>query len=110
MLIHSTRHAQWLSNSWLVADKTGGDAVLIDSGGPSAEIDAFISEHNLSLRHVLCTHHHYDHVANNAHYRQVHDCQICAHRNESSLLEHLSLHCTAAATKFYKYVTGCAWR
>lgn len=87
MLIHSTRHAQWLSNSWLVADKTGGDAVLIDSGGPSAEIDAFISAHNLSLRHVLCTHHHYDHVANNAHYRQVHDCQICAHRNESSLLE-----------------------
>ncbi|MFT7517823.1 MAG: hydroxyacylglutathione hydrolase [Myxococcota bacterium] len=87
MLIHSTRHAQWLSNSWLVADKVGGDAVLIDSGGPSDEIDRFIEDNRLTLRHVLCTHHHYDHVYNNQHYLDAYHCEVCAHTSEVSLLD-----------------------
>ena len=87
MLIHSTRDAHWLSNSWIVADKVGGDAVLVDSGAPSDEIDAFIAENNLTLRHVLCTHHHYDHVANNSHYRETYQCPVCAHQNEKSLID-----------------------
>ncbi|MBC8369115.1 MAG: MBL fold metallo-hydrolase [Planctomycetes bacterium] len=87
MLIASSRHTHWLSNSWLVADKVGGEAVLIDSGGPSAEIDGFIADNQLTLRHVLCTHHHYDHVANNDHYYRAYKCDICAHANESNLID-----------------------
>jgi hydroxyacylglutathione hydrolase len=87
MLVHSTRHPQWLSNSWLIADKIGGDAILIDSGGPSSRIDNYLDDNNLTLRHVLCTHHHYDHVENNDHYRQKYCCEVCAHSNEVNLID-----------------------
>src|SRR3954451_5277057 len=54
---------QWLSNTYLVADEKGGTAVLIDAGGPVAPLLEAIDETDLSLTHVLLTHHHHDHVA-----------------------------------------------
>ncbi|MGI8595228.1 MAG: MBL fold metallo-hydrolase [Solirubrobacteraceae bacterium] len=54
---------QWLSNTYLVADEPGGVAVLIDAGGPVAPLLEAIDEHDLTLSHVLLTHHHHDHVA-----------------------------------------------
>ena len=46
----------WLSNTYLVAAGPGGDALLIDAGGPTDELF-------LTVTHVLLTHHHGDHVA-----------------------------------------------
>ncbi len=54
---------QWLSNTYLVADEPGGVAILIDAGGPVAPLLDAIAEHDLTLSHVLLTHHHHDHVA-----------------------------------------------
>ena len=34
MIFERTMHSGWLSNTWLVADKPGGHAVIIDTGGP----------------------------------------------------------------------------
>ena len=62
-------HPGWLSNTYLVADKPGGHAVLIDTGGPMQPILDKIAELRVTPTHVLCTHHHYDHVAHNAEYR-----------------------------------------
>jgi glyoxylase-like metal-dependent hydrolase (beta-lactamase superfamily II) len=61
--------------------------VVIDSGADTDEIDLLVADNDLELRYVLCTHHHYDHVANNQHYRQQHRCQVCSHRNESNLID-----------------------
>ena len=52
-----------LSNTYLVAAKPGGDALLIDAGGPMEELFAKADEHDLAVTHVLLTHHHGDHVA-----------------------------------------------
>ncbi len=54
---------QWLSNTYLVAAAAGGDAFLVDAGGPVAPLLAKADEHALTLTHVLLTHHHHDHVA-----------------------------------------------
>jgi hydroxyacylglutathione hydrolase len=54
---------QWLSNSFLVADEPGGTGVLIDAGGPVAPLLEAVDENDLTLSHVLLTHHHHDHVA-----------------------------------------------
>lgn len=86
MIIEKTMHSGWLSNTYLVADRPGGHAVLIDTGGPIAPIVHKIEELRLTVSHVLCTHHHYDHVAHNADYVQRYGCPVCAHRDEASLM------------------------
>lgn len=76
---------QWLSNTWLVADRPGGHAVLIDTGGPTAEIRAAIEANRLTLSHILCTHHHYDHVTHNSEYQETYGCPVCGHKKEREL-------------------------
>ena len=53
----------WLSNTYIVADEVGGSAVMIDAGGPVAPLLEFLRRGQLTLTHVLLTHHHDDHVA-----------------------------------------------
>ena len=54
---------QFLSNTYVVADEDGGTAVMIDAGGPVAPLLEAIEARDLTLTHVLLTHHHWDHVA-----------------------------------------------
>ncbi len=56
-------HDQWLSNTYLVADELGSDAVLIDAGGPVQPLLDVIGRMRYTLSYVLLTHHHVDHVA-----------------------------------------------
>jgi len=53
----------WLSNTYVVADEPGGSAVLIDAGGPLEPLLDVVRRGQLTLTHVLLTHHHHDHVA-----------------------------------------------
>src|SRR5690348_1628502 len=53
----------FLSNTYLVADEPGGHAVMIDAGGPVAPLLEYLKRGQLTLTHVLLTHHHYDHIA-----------------------------------------------
>lgn len=91
MLIHKTMNESWLSNTWLVADKPGGHAVVIDTGGPTGAILEKIEELRLTLSHVLCTHHHFDHVQHNGGYQTRFGCPICGHRAERELFGGLDL-------------------
>ena len=53
----------WLSNTYVVGDEIGGSAVMVDAGGPVAPLLEFLRRGQLTLTHVLLTHHHHDHVA-----------------------------------------------
>jgi hydroxyacylglutathione hydrolase len=53
----------WLSNTYLVADAPGGQAVMIDAGGPVEPLLEAIEREHYQLAYVLLTHHHHDHVA-----------------------------------------------
>lgn len=94
MIIHRSMHSSWLSNTWLVADRPGGHAVIIDTGGPIEPILAKIEELHVTLSHVLCTHHHYDHVENNAAYQRQFGCPICGHGKERDLFDDLDVELT----------------
>jgi glyoxylase-like metal-dependent hydrolase (beta-lactamase superfamily II) len=85
MIIERTMHPGWLSNTYLVADRPGGHAVLIDTGGPAEPILAKVTELKLTVSHVLCTHHHIDHIAHNADYKSRFGCPICGHAAEREL-------------------------
>ncbi|HXV77947.1 MAG TPA: MBL fold metallo-hydrolase [Candidatus Polarisedimenticolaceae bacterium] len=91
MIIHKTMSDGWLSNTWLVGDEPGGHAVLIDTGGPMDPIVRAIEQHRLTVTHVLCTHHHIDHVQHNSAYKRRLGCPICGHHSESELFGGLDL-------------------
>jgi glyoxylase-like metal-dependent hydrolase (beta-lactamase superfamily II) len=63
MLIERSMMDGFLSNTYLVADELGSEAVLIDAGGPVEPLLAILDRMRLRLSHVLLTHHHHDHVA-----------------------------------------------
>lgn len=91
MIVERTMDPGWLSNAYLVADRPGGHAVLIDSGGPVAPILETVARHRLTLTHLLCTHHHADHVTHNAEYRARFGCPVCGHARERELFGGLDL-------------------
>jgi hydroxyacylglutathione hydrolase len=63
MIVERSMSQDWLSNTYLVAAGPGGDAFLVDAGGPVEPLIAKADEHGLTVTHVLLTHHHHDHVA-----------------------------------------------
>ena len=73
----------WLSNTYLVGDEPGGVGVLIDAGGPVAPLLSAIGEYDLTLTHVLLTHHHHDHIAELGDVlERFDDVQVLAHPQE----------------------------
>ena len=85
LIVEKSMSAGWLSNTYLVGDRPGGHAVVIDTGGPTEPILAAIAAHRLTVTHVLCTHHHIDHVQHNQLYAARFDCPVCGHGSERSL-------------------------
>ena len=63
MIVERSMSPQWLSNTYLVAAAPGGEAFLVDAGGPVAPLVAAADERRLDVTHVLLTHRHHDHVA-----------------------------------------------
>jgi glyoxylase-like metal-dependent hydrolase (beta-lactamase superfamily II) len=50
-------------NSYLAVDRAAGTAVAFDTGADSSEMMDFLSKENLSLKLILITHSHPDHIA-----------------------------------------------
>jgi hydroxyacylglutathione hydrolase len=63
MIIERSMSEGFLTNTYIVADEPGGHAVMIDAGGPVAPLFDHLRRGQLTLTHVLLTHHHGDHVA-----------------------------------------------
>jgi hydroxyacylglutathione hydrolase len=78
--------SEWLSNAYLVADEPGGTGVLIDSGGPPEPLLEAIEGNDLTVEHLLLTHHHHDHVAENHVFKERLDVEILAHPLEAEEL------------------------
>ena len=80
MILERSMHEQFLSNTYLVADVPRGTAVMIDAGGPVEPLLERIADDELTLSHVLLTHHHFDHVAELARVSERHpDAEVLAH-------------------------------
>jgi len=82
MIIQRSMSDGYLSNSFVVADKAGGHGVLIDSGGPGEPILSTIDDNDVTITHLLLTHHHVDHVINNAVYVERFGVDIWGHPTE----------------------------
>jgi hydroxyacylglutathione hydrolase len=84
MIIERSMHDEWLSNTFLVADEPGGSALVVDAGGPCAPLVERAGELGVSVRALLLTHHHHDHVAEMAAWSGA---EVLAHPLEAEQLE-----------------------
>ena len=87
MILERSMAPGWLSNSYVVGDRAGGHAVLIDAGGPVEPILDAIDRFRLTVTHVLLTHHHGDHVAQLEHYLDRFSVPVLAHPLEAARLQ-----------------------
>jgi hydroxyacylglutathione hydrolase len=63
VIVERSMSTPWLSNTYLVADDHGIEAVMVDAGGPVEPLLELIERERYELAFVLLTHHHHDHVA-----------------------------------------------
>ena len=87
MIVERSMEPQWLSNSYVLGDRAGGHAVLIDAGGPVEPIVAAVERFRLTVTHVLVTHHHVDHVVHLDAYRERYGVPALAHPLEAARLD-----------------------
>jgi hydroxyacylglutathione hydrolase len=86
VILERSMQSDWLSNTYLVGDREGGTAVVIDSGGPAGPLLEAAERHGLDVRLLLLTHHHHDHVAENHVWKERHGVEILAHPLEAERL------------------------
>lgn len=87
MIVERSTSSRWLSNSYLVADRPGGRALLVDAGAPPGPLEQRIAALGLQPLAVLLTHHHPDHVAHAGHYRERYGCPLLGHGAEGALFQ-----------------------
>ena len=73
------------SNGYIIYQQDGGDAYLIDPGYNSKVFIEYIKEHDFSLKGILLTHHHYDHVGVADRVKAVFDCPVYLHRRDCDI-------------------------
>jgi glyoxylase-like metal-dependent hydrolase (beta-lactamase superfamily II) len=86
MRLQRFEHPVWLSNTWLLDEGDGGDAVIVDAGGPVDDLLAEVRTRRLRVTRVLATHHHADHIAAVDRLRRATGAPLCAHRLEAPLV------------------------
>jgi hydroxyacylglutathione hydrolase len=66
--------------SYVIADDTSKEAVVVDPSFNANEIIRLVREQNLNLKYIINTHHHMDHIAGNEDIRSSFSAKIVAHK------------------------------
>jgi hydroxyacylglutathione hydrolase len=87
MIVETQAVGPFFKNGFVVGCETTKEAVLIDPGDEVASLLAFADRNRLTIRHILLTHAHVDHVTGVAAAKQALDVPIYLHRDDLFLYE-----------------------
>lgn len=86
-------HAAMLdSNCYILGDR--GEAAVIDPGADHNDIEKVLDEHGLTLKYIILTHAHIDHVLEADELRRSRGGKFVMHRNDEVLLKDPLLNCS----------------
>jgi glyoxylase-like metal-dependent hydrolase (beta-lactamase superfamily II) len=91
MILRSTMHPEWLSNTYLVADAEGGHGVFVDAGADPAPLLTEALELGIRVTHVIATHRHPDHVLHNGTVVGVTGATLVAHEADADEISGVDL-------------------
>lgn len=80
------------NNTYLVWDPRALEAVLVDPGMGSEAVEGEIRSRGLSLKAVLNTHGHFDHIYRNAHFSKAFSCPFLLHEGDLPLVRGMAEH------------------
>lgn len=75
------------NNDYLLIDDKTKEAILIDCTENSEAIDKALQEYGATLKYILLTHGHFDHVLGVNDFRSKYDCKVLIHENDKVLLD-----------------------
>ena len=81
-------------NCYVVSDDTG-EGVVIDPGGMAKEILSYIREAKLSIKAVLDTHGHCDHIGANDAIRDATEAPLYIHKEDAAMISDMRLNLSA---------------
>ena len=87
MIFESRAAAPFFKNGFLIASEDGRDAVLIDPGDEVHELLQLAAAHRLSVKNILLTHAHVDHVSGVEAARKATGAPVGVHRDDLFLYE-----------------------
>ena len=87
MIIESQASGPFMKNGFIVACEDTREAVYIDPGDEVQSLLAFIEGHALTVRHILLTHAHVDHVTGVAAAKRALGVPVRLHRDDLFLYE-----------------------
>lgn len=91
MLVETLVTGPLEENCYLAIDAASREAVIVDPGEDASEILAMIAVRGLTLRHILLTHAHFDHIGAVAAVQRATAAPVSLHQAESANLERAAL-------------------
>jgi len=76
------------NNCFIVADENAKDALIIDPGDEPHRILGLLTENNLQLKYIVCTHAHFDHVGAIPELKSETRAKIVIHFDELDIYTH----------------------
>ena len=92
MILHTFLTGPLETNTYLVADRATGEALVIDPGGDPGEILAFLEKERLRCRTIVNTHGHFDHISGNRALKSATGASLLIHEADVPLLAEAVTH------------------
>lgn len=73
------------SNCYLIADEHSKETLVVDPGDEPDRILDFVHKNSLHVKHIVCTHAHFDHVGALSEIKQATGASIVIHRDEDEI-------------------------
>jgi len=78
-------------NCSILGDEATGEAIVVDPGDEAERIAAELARHGLTVKHILHTHAHIDHIGGSAEFKRRCGGDARLHRGDQWLYEHLDM-------------------
>ena len=75
---------------YLVADREGGEAVLIDPAGDHSRIEEVVNRHRVKITYIINTHGHFDHTSGNDYWMKKTGAPLLIHERDAGKLGSLT--------------------
>lgn len=93
LLIESFPVGPLQCNCSIIGCKETGEAAVVDPGGDPQKIVDFCKENNLTIKYLLHTHAHFDHILGARTVKEATGADICLHKEDQWLYDNVEKQC-----------------